>query len=381
MVAGEPSGDFLGAGLIEALAKRFPDARFEGIGGPHMQAAGLSSIYPLSSLSVMGLIEVIKHLPRLLAIRRSLRRRWLDDPPDVFVGIDAPDFNLGLAEYLRGGGIPTVHYVCPTVWAWRRGRTKKIYRAVDRVLCIYPFEPDLLKSDGIDACFVGHPIADEIPINVERSAARSELGIDANAESVALLPGSRVTEVSRLMPIYLDVARRILAHHPQVNFIIPAATQALKQDIQKRLASTALASRTRVIDGQARSAMASADAAVIASGTATLEAMMLGCPAVIVYRVNALTALIAKLTLKIQWVGMPNLLANKELMPEFIQGAARAELIAPEIIDMLNQPQRRLQLRAQFEQLHLGLRCNANESAAKAVANLLNEPKNRHCEY
>ena len=274
-----------------------------------------------------------------------------------------------------------MHYVCPTVWAWRRGRTKKIYRAVDRVLCIYPFEPDLLKSDGIDACFVGHPIADEIPINVERSAARSELGIDANAESVALLPGSRVTEVSRLMPIYLDVARRILAHHPQVNFIIPAATQALKQDIQKRLASTALASRTRVIDGQARSAMASADAAVIASGTATLEAMMLGCPAVIVYRVNALTALIAKLTLKIQWVGMPNLLANKELMPEFIQGAARAELIAPEIIDMLNQPQRRLQLRAQFEQLHLGLRCNANESAAKAVANLLNEPKNRHCEY
>lgn len=371
LVAGEPSGDVLGGGLIQALSKRFPHARFEGVGGEHMQAAGLHSLYPLEALSVMGLVEVVRHLPRLLRIRRALRKRWLADPPDLFIGVDAPDFNLGLAATLAQQAIPTAQYVSPTVWAWRPGRIKAIRQAVDRMLCIYPFEPAFFAAHGVEARFVGHPLADTIPLSIDHTAARQACGMSADSQWVGLLPGSRRSEINRLMPIFIQVAERVHAQHPQVQFIIPAATAVLHEHIQRALAGRPIAKQVRVIQGNARSVLAGVDAAVLASGTATLEAMLLRCPSLMVYQVNALTAFIARRSVQIQWFAMPNLMAGKMLMPEFVQERAQPELIAPALLALLDAPARRAELSAEFEALHSQLRCQADQSAAAALADML----------
>ena len=370
LVAGEPSGDDLGAGLIRALAERYPQARFEGIGGQHMRAAGLRSHYPLEDLSVMGLVEVIRHLPRLLHIRSALRRRWLADPPDAFVGIDAPDFNLGLAGALRSAGIPTVQYVSPTVWAWRAGRLRKIRRSVDRVLCIYPFEHAFYAEQDMDSRFVGHPLADEIPLEVDTEAARRALELTPRQRLVALLPGSRQSEVERLLPLCLEVASRLAAAHSDLVFGIPAATPSLEARIRAMLERSPTLP-VRVTTGGARDMLAAADTALVASGTATLEAMLLGCPAVMAYRVNWLTAALARRTVRIPYFAMPNLMAGEMIMPEFVQEQATADRITPVLGELLQDPTQRARIREHFAMLHATLRRDASQEAAAAIAELL----------
>jgi lipid-A-disaccharide synthase len=371
LVAGEPSGDYLGAGLIRALADRYPTAQFEGIGGPAMQAAGLRSHHPLEALSVMGLIEVLGHLPRLLAIRRDLRRRWISDPPDVFIGIDAPDFNLGLERALRAAGITTLHYVSPTVWAWRSGRISAIRAAVDRMLCIFPFEPDFLAAAGIDARFVGHPLADAIAPQPDPHGARAALGLAVTESAVAILPGSRRGEVNRLLPSFLDAGRQLLAESPDRRLIVPAATPGLRPLIESLIAKAGLTRWVTVVDGQARTVLTAADVGLIASGTATLEAMLLGCPAVMAYRMNRITAMFVRRSLRIQTFAIPNLLAGEPLIPEFVQEQVQVEPLAEALRELLASPERRTSVIAQFATLHEQLRCNASERAADSVVELL----------
>ena len=371
LVAGEPSGDYLGGGLIRALSGHYPGATFEGIGGSHMTAAGLETFHPLDDLSVMGVAEVLRHLPRLLAIRRDLRRRWISDPPDVFIGVDAPDFNLGLARSLRASGIPTLQYVSPTVWAWRSGRIRLIRQAVDRMLCIYPFEDEFFARSGVDSRFVGHPLADEIALDTDHPAARASFGVDAGEALVALLPGSRRSEIQRLLPVFLEVADRVAAARPASRFVIPAATPALQAMIEQGIAGSERAARVEVIPGQSRRVLAAADAGLIASGTATLEAMLLKCPSVMAYRVNAMTAMLARRSLRIPFFAMPNLMAGEMLMPEFVQDEANAEAITPAILSLLDAPRKRREIAGRFAELHARLRLNASEQAAAGVAGLL----------
>ena len=371
LVAGEPSGDYLGGGLIRALSARYPDATFEGIGGAHMTAAGLQTYHPLDALSVMGLVEVLGHLPRLLSIRHDLRQRWSSNPPDVFIGVDAPDFNLALARSLRARGVPTLQYVSPTVWAWRGGRIRLIRQAVDRMLCIYPFEDEYFAGAGVDSRFVGHPLADEIDLETDHVAARNELGLDAGNTVIALLPGSRRSEIQRLLPVFLQVAARLNALHPQSRFIIPAATPALQSVIEEGIAGQARGLPLEVLAGQARQALAAADAGLIASGTATLEAMLLKCPSVMAYRVNALTAMLARRSLQIPYFAMPNLMAGEMLMPEFVQDQANAQTITPALLSLLEAPRKRRAIAERFAELHAELRCNASERAAEGVSALL----------
>lgn len=371
LVAGELSGDFLGAGLIRSLAKRYPTARFEGIGGPSMQSAGLHSDHPLEALSVMGLVEVLGHLPRILGIRRDLRRRWLDDPPDVFIGIDAPDFNLGLEQALRAAGVPTLHYVSPTVWAWRGGRIRRIRKAVDRMLCIFPFEERFLIDQGVDARFVGHPLADAIEPMTDPQPPRQELGIAAHETAIAILPGSRRSEVNTLLPVFLAVAARITERFPDVRFLVPAATPALHARIRARIGARAERLPIEVVDGQARTILAAADAGLIASGTATLEAMLLRCPSVMAYRVHRITAMLVRRSLRISYFAMPNLMANEMLMPEFVQNEADPDHLTDALAGLLEAPDQRAEIAARFASLHECLRRDASERAADAVTDLL----------
>ncbi len=372
LVAGEPSGDYLGGGLIKALREAHPDAEFEGVGGEHMTAAGLKSLYPLESLSVMGVVEVIAHLPRLLGIRKTLRRRWLKNPPDLFIGIDAPDFNLGIAKSLKAAGIPTIQYVSPTVWAWRQKRVHALRKAVDRVLCIYPFERDFFAQQNIDSVFVGHPLADVIPLEPDHLAARQSLGYTNADQLLAILPGSRRSEVDRLLPIFGETARRLKTRWPQMKFVLPAATPVLQRYIEAKLPATGLSDVT-VISGNARTALAAADAALVASGTATLEAMLSKCPAVMAYQVNRLTAFLAQRSLTISFFAMPNLMAGEMIMPEFTQDEATAKRITPAIARLIESPDSRERLAARFAQLHGLLRQDASYRAAEASLGLIQQ--------
>jgi lipid-A-disaccharide synthase len=367
LVAGEPSGDYLGGGLIRALATRFPDACFEGIGGPQMQAAGLHSHYPLEALSVMGLVEVIQHLPRLLAIRRHLRRRWLEQPPDLFIGIDAPDFNLGLARQLRAAEVSTVQYVSPTIWAWREGRIKRIRHSVDHVLCLFPFEVSFYHRHGMPASFVGHPLADDIPQRPDQQTARSTLGESRDGPLIALLPGSRSGEVARLLPLFLDVAARLLAGDQRRRFLIPAATPALTERIKAHLAGHQVAPACRVVAGHSRTCLAAAQAAILASGTATLEAMLSGCPGVVAYRVNPFTAMLARQSLRVSHFALPNLLSGHEVMPEFIQNEAQPGMVAEAAARLLENPAAAEAMLTAFGQQHDRLRQRASATAAAVL--------------
>lgn len=373
LVAGELSGDFLAAGLMRSLARRYPEARFEGIGGPAMQAAGLHSYHSLEALSVMGFVEVLAHLPRILSIRRDLRRRWIDDPPDVFIGIDAPDFNLGLERSLRAVGIPTLQYVSPTVWAWRGGRIGLIREAVDRMLCIFPFEERFLTDQGVDARFVGHPLADAIEPMADSGPARRQLGLGVRDTAVAILPGSRGSEVKALLPLFLTVAARIVERFPDIRFFVPAATPALQARIKAVIDARTDRLPIEVIDGEARTILAAADAGLIASGTATLEAMLLRCPSVMAYRVNRLTAMLARRSLRIPHFAMPNLLAGEMLMPEFVQDEAEPGHLTEALTALLEAPGQRDAIATLFAALHDSLRRDASEGAANGVADLLAE--------
>ena len=372
LVAGEASGDVLGAGLIRAIRARHPDAIFEGVAGPEMIAAGCACWEPSESLAVMGLVEPLVHIPRLLRLRRELARRWTASPPDVFVGIDAPDFNLGLEIKLRRAGVRTAHYVSPSIWAWRAGRVKKVKKAADTVLCILPFEPKLYEEHGVNAVFVGHPKAHEAPEVVDTAGARALLGIEA-PEVVTVMPGSRQGEVQRLGGILAETMKIILKARPDVRFLIPVAAPKLKPLIVKQLEDANVALPfVQLLNGGAQGAMSAADVVVQASGTAVLEAALLRKPTVATYRVAWLTHFIAiKLGLvKLTHYTLPNLLTEEPLVPEFMQRDARPDAIAEAVIALLDNPERRRSISERFDRLRQELALDADQHAADAVIEL-----------
>jgi len=374
LVAGEASGDLLGAGLVEALRERFPDAEFAGVGGDAMRAAGMDTWHDAGELAVMGLSEVLSHLPRLLRLRRGLRRRLLDWTPDVFIGVDAPDFNLGLARQLKSGGVCTVHYVSPSVWAWRQGRAAKIGRSVDRVLCLFPMEPPIYARHGVDARFVGHPMADAMPLNPDRRGARAALDIDQNVPVLAVLPGSRLGEIERLAPAFLQAAALVAAQVPGLQVLVPAANAACRSALEALLpAPGATAPQLRLLDGSARAAMVAADVVLLASGTATLEAMLAKRPMVVGYRISPTSHAIVKGLglLKVDRYALPNVLAGETIAPELMQDACTPEALSRAVLAWFAQPDAMEALEPRYRDLHLMLRRDASREAAAAVAELL----------
>ena len=373
ILAGELSGDILGAGLIAALRKRYPQARFQGIGGERMLAQGFDSLFPMESLSVMGLFEVLRHLPTLLRIRLALNRHFTAAPPDLFIGIDSPDFNLPLERYLKKRSIPTVHYVSPSVWAWRQGRVRTIARSVDLMLTLFPFEADFYQKHRVPVRYVGHPLADEIPLDSDSQAARQALGQDVDARLIALLPGSRMTEVKALAGLFLDTALWLRAQRPDLIFILPVATVRIRHYLDILIAERAPDLGIQLVNGRSREVMAAADAILLASGTATLEALLLKRPMVVTYKMSSLTFCIVSRLVKIPYFSQPNLLAGRELVKEFIQDTATVNNLGPVLLELLDNRDTRARLGAEFEQIHIRLRRNASEAAADAISRLINK--------
>lgn len=373
MVAGEASGDMLAADLIRALRRSLPDAEFYGIAGPQMQEEGCSSFFPMEKLSVMGLVEVLGHLPELLLLRHRLIRRLLDDPPDLFIGVDAPDFNLTIEEKMKNAGVPTVHYVSPTVWAWRPERVERIARSVDQVLCLFPFEARFYESHRVAAVYVGHPLFDQLPITPDRAAARETLQLPPKGKCLALLPGSRFSEVKRLMPVYLQTVRWLLQRCPGIQCVIPAATPKLAAYLRDCLAQSPGHMPITVIDRQAREVMTAADAVLVASGTATLEAMLLKRPMVVAYRVSPISYWFYKRMLHTPHVALPNLLTNKPMVPELIQQAATPEALGAALLRYLEEPEAVQSLQQAFTDVHQSLRRDTSARAAEAVHGLLRQ--------
>jgi len=373
LVAGEASGDTLGADLIHALRRLAPDAQFFGVAGPKMQAAGCEMWEPAESFAVMGLFEVLRHLPRLLRLLALIGDRFLAARPDVFIGIDAPDTNLRLARRLHDAGIPTVQYVSPQVWAWRQGRARSIHRAVDLVLCLLPFEKRFYDEHGMHAEFVGHPLADAIPMTVDRASARRVLGLGETLQVVALLPGSRRGEVARLAPDFAATARWLAAQRPPLVFIAPMASAATRGIFSQALERHAPGLAVRLIDGQAQTALIAADVVLVASGTASLEAALCKRPMVVVYRLGAMTAwILRRLKLvKIKFFAQPNLLADRRVVGEYFQQEIVPESIGAELLMWLDDTERRSGLEQEFSRIHAELRRDAGTRAAQAIMALL----------
>jgi lipid-A-disaccharide synthase len=377
LVAGEASGDILGAGLITELRRRFPGAEFAGIGGDGMRAAGMDAWFDANELAVMGFAEVLRHLPRLLRLRRQLRARLLAWQPTVFIGIDAPDFNLGMERWLKQRGIRTVHYVSPSVWAWREKRAEKIGEAADRVLCLFPMEPPIYARHGVDARFVGHPLADEMPLEPDRAQARTALSLAEERPVLALLPGSRVGEIQRLAHDFLSAAARVVAAEPNVQIVAPMANAHARRAFEAILArhpdAASLATALTVIDGQARTLMRASNVILLASGTATLEAMLAKRAMVVAYKIAPLTyALVKGLgMLKVDHYSLPNVLAGERVVPELMQRDCTPDKLAAKTLALLRDPAAEAALVDRFRGLHVQLRQDASARAADAVAELI----------
>lgn len=371
LVAGEASGDTLGAGLIRALKEVHPDAEFIGIGGPRMQAQGLISQVPMERLAVMGLVEVLGRLRELLRIRRDLVAFLKQRQPDVFIGIDAPDFTLGVEQRLREAGIPTVHYVSPSVWAWREKRVLGIRQSTDLMLTLFPFEEEVYRKHGVAVRCVGHTLADDIPLVPDRAAARQTLGLADDAPVIALMPGSRNGELRKLGLLFLQTAAWCLQQRPDLQFILPCANPDRRQQMEAILADSGLQLPVTLLDGQGHEALAACDAVLIASGTATLEAMLFKRPMVVAYRMASLTFKILKRLVKVGHVALPNLLAGREVAPEFLQDDATPEAMGQALLARLGATPEREQTEAVFMELHQMLRRDADRSAAAAVLELL----------
>jgi lipid-A-disaccharide synthase len=376
IVAAEHSGDQLGAALIGALRARVPDLVCFGVAGPKMIAAGCEPWARADELGVMGLAEVLSHLPRLLKLRAALRTRLLRERPDVFIGIDAPEFNLGLARHLKRAGIPTVQYVSPQVWAWRQGRVRTIGAAVDMVLCLLPFESEFYTQHGVRAEFVGHPLADEIPLMADRAAARRELGLEANVPLIALLPGSRLGEVTRLAAPFVAAAARIAHLKPGYGFIAPMASAAIREEFAKEVAQVPGAPVIRLLDGQAQQALAAADGVIVTSGTATLETLLTGRPMVVAYKGNPVTAFVLRTLgiVKVRYFSLPNLLAGRALVPEFLQEQVRGAALGDALLEQLEEPARVRELQQEFTAIHRALRRGGAARAADAILGSLGTP-------
>jgi len=374
IVAGEASGDQLGAALMTALRRQWPGVQFAGIAGPLMKAAGCECWQGAEELAVMGLFEIIPHLPRLLRIRRQLLRRVRADPPAVYIGVDYKEFNLSVARRLKAAGIRTVQYVSPQVWAWRERRVHRMAAACDLLLCLLPFEPPFYAKFGVRAQFVGHPLADQIPLDVDRAAARAQLGLAPGVPVVALLPGSRRGEVSRLGADFIAAARQFSLLEPQAQFVAPMATPAVQALFER---AGARAAGIRLVAGQSRTVLQAADVALVASGTATLEALLCRCPMVVAYRLGALTAwLLRTLRLvRLPYFSLPNLLAGEALVPEFFQQAVQGATLATALRSQLRDGAQRQRLTQRFRAIHETLRQDGAAQAAAAVLALLGEAR------
>lgn len=369
LVAGEASGDLLGAGLVDALRQRFPHAEFAGVAGPKMRAAGVDGWFDSSELAVMGLTEVLLHLPRLLRLRSKLRRRVLAWKPDVFIGIDAPDFNLGLERRLKQAGIRTVHYVSPSIWAWRPQRAARIRESADRILCLFPMEPPIYAEHGVDARFVGHPLADRFPLHPDHQAACRGLGLDPDRPVLAVLPGSRGSEIERLGPLFVEAVRQLLVAMPRLQVIAPMADQRCRRRFEALGGSRTM----RLVDGRAAECMIASRVVLLASGTAALEAMLAKRPMVVAYRLSSWSYRIVRWfgLLKSRQVSLPNALAGKALVPELLQDDCTAENIAAAVRHWFDQPAAIAAVAEPFGELHLQLRRDASAQAAAAVAELI----------
>jgi lipid-A-disaccharide synthase len=370
LCAGETSGDQLGAGLIAALRERFPDAQFAGIGGDAMRAAGMQTWCDASELAVMGLVEVLKHLPRLLKLRNAFRQRVLGWKPDVFIGIDAPDFNLGVERWLKQRDVRTVHYVSPSIWAWRPGRAANIGQSAHRVLCLFPMEPPIYAQHGVDAVFIGHPLADAVALQPNTEAARAALGEAADADILALLPGSRLSEIHTMLPGFADAARRLAHDIPGLRVLVPAANAKCRAAIDTILQGD---TRFRIIDGQAQPIMIASDVVLLASGTAALEAMLCKRPMVVGHRISTLTYRIVQWfgLLKSRYVSLPNVLANDAMIPEYLQDQCTPANLHRALLHWFRDAEAVAALQPRFLAIHQTLRRDASQRAADAVASLL----------
>jgi len=377
IVAGESSGDQLGAALIAALRERVGNLECFGVAGPKMIAAGCEAWAGAEQLAVMGLTEVLHHLPRLLRLRASLTDRFIASRPDVFIGIDAPEFNLGLAKRLHAGGLRTVQYVSPQVWAWRQGRVRNIGRACDLVLCLLPFETAFYTRHGVRAAFVGHPLADQIPLEVDREGARRALGLKPSATVVALLPGSRVGEVERLATDFLQAAVWLAERRADLDFVAPMATVRAREVFESKQAEVPAAPKVLLLEGRAQQALAACDAAIVASGTATLETLLSRRPMVVAYRFGALTAfLLRRLQLvKVPYFSQPNLLVGRPLVPELLQEQVSGAALGEALLGMLSDGAYLRELDQEFRKVHEALRGGAAARAADAVLTLLQKPQ------
>src|ERR1700754_533424 len=370
MVAGEPSGDILGAALLAGLAAGLPAARSYGIGGPRMIAQGFDAHFPMEKLTVRGYVEALRHIPEILGIRNELKRQLLADPPDAFVGIDAPDFNFALEHALRDAGIPTLHSVCPSSWAWRGGRIKKIAKAVDHMLCVFPFETALLEKAGVAASYVGHPLADEIPLVPDTLGARRTLGLAEDGPIIAVLPGSRRSEIDLIGPTFFAAMEMMQHQEPSLRFVMSAATPTLREMLRPLVDSHPGLALT-ITDGQAQLAMTAADAILVKSGTVTLEAALLKKPMVISYKVPWLTGQIMRRQGYLPYVGLPNILAGRFVVPEILQHFATPEALADATLKQLKDDANRRTLTEIFTDMHIALRQNTSQKAAEAVARVL----------
>lgn len=373
IVAGEPSGDVLAAGMLRELKRIHPDAVFEGIGGKHMQALGFNSLFDMETLSVMGLVEVLSSLPSILKVKKGLLAHFEQHPPDIFVGVDAPDFNLRIETELKKRGVKTVHYVSPTVWAWREGRVHKIAKAAHHVLGLFPFEAHVYAKYNMPYTFVGHTMADAIPLEPDKYQARTLLGLPQSEEVLAVLPGSRRGEVAALMPIFIDTMIRVAEERPNIHFVIPAANEARHHQIAEALSlAEGVVSQLNVhiVDVEARHVMIASDAILLASGTATLEAMLCKRPMVVAYKLSALTHKIMQRLYKPDYFALPNILANEALVPELLQDDVNPITLSEHILTLMKIDNSELIRR--FTELHKTLKCDADKSSARAVLETLN---------
>lgn len=368
LCAGEASGDLLGAHLMNAIRKQYPQVNFIGIGGPRMLAAGINSLYDQEKLAVRGFVEVVRKLPEILSIRRGLIKALKQIRPQVFVGIDAPDFNLGVAMELKQAGIATVHYVSPSVWAWRRKRVKKIVKQVDEVLCLFPMEPELYQQAGGRARFIGHPLAQILPLHIDKAARRIQLRLSAQDPVFVLMPGSRVSEIDFMAPLFLQAAEIILQYYPQAQFLLPLATVATRQRMLEILAQPVWQKLpVRIMNAHADMACQAADVALVTSGTATLEVALCQCPMVISYKISSLTYAYVKHKIKVPYVGLPNILLGKNVVPELLQHNATPQKLAQAVLHWYESPAEVRAVQNDFERLHQQLTMKTDELAAQAV--------------
>ena len=371
IVAGEASGDLLGSHLIQALKQKRPDLEFFGIAGPKMISEGARTLFPIERLSVRGYLEVIKHLWGLLKLRRQLLDFFLSEPPDLFIGIDAPDFNFWLEKKLKKRGVRTIHYVSPSIWAWRKNRIKKIKKSVTHVLALFPFEPAFYEKEGIPVTYVGHPLADILPLVPDVSGARERLKLDAAAFVVAMLPGSRQGEVQQHADLFVQTARRIYAEQPNAIFLVPLITRETRNIFELAIFHEPENLPIQLLFGHAHDAMEAANVVIVASGTATLEAALLKKPMVITYRMSNLSWQLLKRMRLQPYVGLPNILANKFVVPELLQDDATAENLADTALTLVSDKDKLKEIEKEFTALHRALRQNTAEKAAVAILSYL----------